>query len=340
MKYSYNWLKEFIPHNLPEAKELADILNYYIGETTLRKQGKDFILEIDIAVNRFADLGGHLHLARDIAAFLNLNFKSPVIRQPIKITTNQSDDLAIEIQNTNDCLQYCGLLISDVKICQSPLEIREKLISCGLRPINNIVDLTNFIMLEYNQPMHAFDYDKISSHKIVVRRAQQDEKITTLDNRSISLNQNILVIADSEKPLAIAGIKGGKEAEISKYTQNIVLESANFDSSLIYTTSKNLNLITDASIRFSHNLPKELTAEALQRAAQLIQKYHYGIICGPAIEASKMKSKPKVIILNIEKTSEFLGFDIKPKFLEQVFHKLEINFIRKNKNLYLTIIPY
>jgi phenylalanyl-tRNA synthetase beta chain len=314
------------------------LITYHIAETTLIKKGSDSILDIEIPANRIADLGSHLGLARDISSFLNLNLK-PITKGKIKIGKSNSS-LSIEVKDKKDCLQYHGLLIKNVKIKPSPKNIQDKLISCGLRPINNIVDITNFVMLEYGQPMHAFDYAKISGHKIVVRRATKNEKIDTLDDKTRKLNESILVIADKEKPLAIAGIKGGEDAGIDKETKDIVLESANFNSSLIYKTSKLLNLATDASLRFSHDLSPELTKEAIQRAAELIVKYASGKISGNIIEGVQNKFKPTIILLNLEKIYRFLGFNVSTKFIEQVFNRLNFKFSKKNPKLYIVEIPY
>ena len=360
MQYSYNWLKEYIPNKLPEAKKLAEILNYFIGETTYKKHGSDFVLNIDIPVNRFADLGGHLGLAREIATCLDLNLNQKLIKIPqIKFVNAKNSYLNIQVDDPNDCPQYCGLLIQNVEVKPSPKEIQSKLLSCGLRSINNIVDITNLVMLEYNQPMHAFDYDRINidqtadkrelnsinkhhsnSALIKIRRARAGEKITTLDGTPIELNENILVVANQYKPLAIAGIKGGEYAGITKNTKNIVLESANFNSSLIYKSSKYLNLSTDASCRFAHNLPQELTYVSLLKAAFLIKKYANGTIIEPAIRTNSKNNKPTIILLNLEKIYRFLGFNVDVKFLENILHKLEFQFVKRNPKLYLVSIPY
>jgi len=338
MKYSYNWLKELFKDKLPEAKKLADLLCFHIAETTCIKNGSDFILDIETPANRIADLGSHIGIARDISAFLNLNLK-PITKNKLKFGKSNSE-LTIEVKDKEACLQYCGLLIKNVKIKPSPKDIQEKLISCGLRPINNIVDITNLVMLEYGQPMHAFDYAKIKGHKILVRKAKATESIDTLDDKTRKLNENILVIADSEKPLAIAGIKGGEDAGIDKDTKDIVLESANFSSSTIYKTSKSLNLITDASIRFTHDLSPELTKDAIQRAAELIVKHASGKVSGSIIEAVQTKFKPTVILLNLEKIYRFLGFNASTKFIEQTFNKLGFTFTKRNPKLYVVTIPY
>ncbi len=338
MKYSYNWLKEIFKDKLPEVNKLSELLNYHIAETTISKLGNDHILDIEVPANRIADLGGHLGIARDISAFLNLKLK-PIPKNKIKISNTSSSDLSIEIKDKKDCLQYCGLLIENVKIKPSCKEIQKKLISCGLRPINNIVDITNLVMLKYGQPMHAFDYTKISGHKIIVRKAKAGETIDTLDDKQRKLNEHILVIADKEKPLAIAGIKGGEDAGIDKATKDIVLESANFNSVSIYKTSKSLNLTTDASVRFAHGLPPELTLDAIQRAAELIIEHANGKISGPIIQ-NTLKTNPTIILLNLEKIYRFLGFNISTKFIEQVFTKLEFKFTKRNPKLYIVTVPY
>ena len=158
-------------------------------------------------------------------------------------------------------------MIIDIKIGPSPKWLKEKLESIGQKSINNVVDATNYVMFETGQPLHAFDADKISGKKIIVRQAEKGEKITTLDNETIELDENVLVIADAKSPLALAGIKGGKKAEITNKTKTIVLESANFNAALIRNISKKIGLRTDASSRFEYGIDPNLTQEAIDRGS-------------------------------------------------------------------------
>ncbi len=194
------------------------------------------------------------------------------------------DFVDIQLSGRGHCLRYTARVLLGVKVGESPKWIQERLIACGLRPINNIVDVANYVMLATGQPLHTFDGDKIEDNpegkpsasngarKIIVRFAKVGEKITTLDGNRVDLDDDILVIADSKKPMAIAGIKGGKTPEIDRNTKTVVIEAANFNSQLIRAASQKINLKTDASLRFEHGIDQNLTESAADRAAFLIQK--------------------------------------------------------------------
>ena len=216
--------------------------------------------------------------------------------------TKGGDFVKIEIKDKDLCLRYCARVITEVKVGPSPKWIKDRLKICGIQSINNIVDAANYVMLETGQPLHAFDFDKIKSvnpksqipmSKIIVRRAKKGEKIITLDNKKYDLDENTLVIADSKEPLAIAGIKGGKKAEIDSKTKNIILESADFDRLNIYRTSKRINLQTDASIRFAAGLDPNLASEAVDQVAALIQRLAGGKILKGIVDVYPQKAFTK-----------------------------------------------
>jgi phenylalanyl-tRNA synthetase beta chain len=251
MNVSYNWLKTFFAKPLPQPQKLADILTLHSFENeSLIKKDNDYILGLDVLPDRAGDCLSHLGIAQECSAILNLKLSEPkiIIKEEKKIKAK--DLLQVEIKNKKDCRRYTARVLLDVKIKPSPKWIQEKLIACGLSPINNVVDATNYVMLEMGQPLHAFDYENISHKKIIVRRATAKEKLVSLSGLEYKLNEEILVIADASKPLALAGIKGGQNAEINQNTKTIVLESANFNPKLISQTARKINLRTDASIRF------------------------------------------------------------------------------------------
>jgi len=243
---------------LPEAplgKPLADFL-------------ADIVFDLEVTPNR-PDLLSVNGVAREIAALTNQSatlaeaeyeeWGSPI-----------GEQVSVVINDPDLCPRYCASLINNIKIGESPEWLKQRLLACGMRPINNIVDITNYIMLQYGQPLHGFDFKKIKEGRIIVRRATRGEMITTLDDEDRKLDNNTLVIADSDRAVAIAGVMGGTNSEVSQTTTSILLESANFNPASIHYTSHGLRLVSEASMRFERAIRPELTLPALKRATQLI----------------------------------------------------------------------
>ncbi|MFC1700885.1 phenylalanine--tRNA ligase subunit beta [Patescibacteria group bacterium] len=320
MKISYSWLKELVGKDLPKPKELADLLTMHSFETEVAEND---VLEVDVLPNRAHDCLSHLGIAREINAILGFTFKEKDFK--LKEKGNIKDYLTVKVEDKDLCLRYTGRVLKDVKIQDSSKQIQERLIACGLRPINNIVDITNYVMLKTGQPMHAFDFDKLSGgnkKSIVVRRAKHGESITILDGEAYNLDKDALLIADSENPLCIAGIKGGKSPEIDKNTENIILEAANFSSQSIRKTSLKLKLRTDASLRFEHCLDPNLTEQAIDMAAYLIQDSACGQVVGGLADVYSKKIKPIKIKLEVSKIKSLLGIDISNKEIKNILLRL------------------
>ncbi|MCX8016182.1 MAG: phenylalanine--tRNA ligase subunit beta [Patescibacteria group bacterium] len=343
MKFSYNWLKEYVPH-LPPAQKLASQLTLKSFEVEkIEKRAGDFILEINLPPNRFSDASGHLGLAKEISAILDIPFKLPSLNLK-EGKQKASNFVNVKIVDKNDCYRYSARVIFDVQVKESPKWLKQKLETCGLQSINNVVDATNYVMLLTGQPLHAFDYDKLTGKNIktiIVRRAKNNEKIETLDDRKISLDKDILLIADLKNPLAIAGIKGGKIAEIDAHTKRIVLESANFNPSLIRKASRKVGITTDASLRFERTISPLLTTEALDYVASLIQQLAGGRILKGIIDVFPQKFTKKVLGFNFEKFYHFIGFTIDKKFIEKKFESLGFKIIKKSSSdLFVEIPPH
>jgi len=297
MVFSYNWLQSFFKKKLPPPKELAVLLTVHFAEVEeIRKEGKDFALDIDVKPSRAGDCFSHLGIAREISAITGLIYRSStsIIRENKNIKAK--DFVRVEVKDKNACPRYTARVVTDVKVFPSPKWIRERLKVCGLRPINNIVDIANYGMLETGQPLHAFDGEKLAGKKIIVRFAKKREKIVTLDEEKYDLNEDILVIADEKKPVAIAGIKGGKLPEIDNKTKIVVLESANFNPKVIRKGSKTIDLKTDASWRFEHGIDPNLTEIGINRAAFLIQKIAKGKIAQGLIDFYPQKPPTKIFL--------------------------------------------
>lgn len=313
MIFSYNWLQSYFREKLPTPEKLAEILTMHSFENEyIEKKGSDYILSIDVLPDRAGDCFSHNGIAKEISVLLNKKITYP----KIKTKETLKDSISVDIENSDDCLRYTALIIKNVKIEESPKWLKEKLEVCGINSINNIVDITNYVMLETGQPMHVFDYDKISGG-IIIRKAKKGEKISLLGGKEYILDENVLIIADEEAPLAIAGIKGGQKAEITNETKNIVLESANFNHKLISTTARRLNIRTDASLRFEQNIDPNLTSYAIDRAASLI-----GLPSSTKIDVYKKKLKPWNIKINIDEINKTLGIDIPQKEVERILKSL------------------
>ena len=365
MIFSYNWLQSFFRKKLPPPRKLAELLTLHSFEVQeIEKRDKDFVLDLDVTPNRASDCFSHLGIAREISAIIpNSKFKIPNSRRRPKYSSVSVEDLVeIEIENKNDCPRYCARIIQGVKIQASPKWLQERLIACGMQPINNIVDATNYVMLELGQPLHAFDLDKIEisnlksqmpariatrsvaggsnlKKKIIVRRAKKGEKIEALDGKIYELNKDILVIADAKDPIAIAGIKGGRKAEITSETTNILIESANFNPHLIRRASKQLKLKTDASFRFEHGLDPNMAGIAIDRVTRLIQEIAGGKILKGKIDHYPNKVKPWRIYLNPKKVHSLLGVQIKEKEMKDILKRLGLTIKGKSRGYLIVEVP-
>lgn len=329
MIVSYSWLNSFFKKPLPQPEKLSEILTMHAFEVeSFERKKNDWILNIDVLPDRAGDALSHLGIARECAAILNLKMIYPVSKikeEGLKI----KDLLSVEVKDKN-CKRYSTRIISNIKVGPSPKWIADKLINCGINPINNIVDATNYVMLELGQPLHAFDYDKIEKNKIIVKHAKPGEKILLLNNTECVLDKKVMVIADEKRSLAIAGIKGGKHAEVDNNTKIIVLESANFDPKAIGQTARRLNIRTDASARFEHNLDPNLTEIALDRVCSIIKDIAQGEIQTGMIDVYKEKVKPKKIKLEIDLVNKILGINISLNETANILNRLGIKVLSKN----------
>ncbi|PIP24949.1 MAG: phenylalanine--tRNA ligase subunit beta [Candidatus Nealsonbacteria bacterium CG23_combo_of_CG06-09_8_20_14_all_36_12] len=330
MKFSYNWLKELTKTKFSPQK-LAELLTLHSFEINeVKKVDKDYLVDIDVLPNRMPDCASHIGIARETTAIT----KSKIKNQKSKIIEDKKlkskDLISVEVKDKDLCPRYCARVIMNIKVSPSPEWLKKRLKICGIQSINNIVDATNYVMLEMGQPLHAFDFDKLSKNKktIIVRRTKKRERITTLDNKKYDLEENILVIADNKEPLAIAGIKGGKKAEIDSKTKNIILESANFDRLNIYRTSKRINLQTDASLRFGAGLDPNLASQAIDRVAALIQKIAGGKITRGIVDVYPQKPSTKFwwgtkrIKLDLDCVERLLGIKIPVKEIKNILKGL------------------
>ncbi|MFW6278976.1 MAG: phenylalanine--tRNA ligase subunit beta [Bacillota bacterium] len=293
------------------------------GESFIGTVGLDeYVLQLDLTPN-YARCLGLLGIARELAAVLeDKEVKYPEI--DFTVTESESfDNVKVEIKDPDLCPRYTARLLKNVEIGPSPLWMQHRLRSAGIRPINNIVDITNYVLLEYNQPLHAFDYDQINGDRIIVRRAQEGENLLTLDDEQRSLTTEDLVIADQDEAIALAGVMGGAESEVSETTTTVLLESACFDPVSIRKTSRRLGLPSEASHRFERGIDIEALKEASNRAAQLMQKYAGAEISDDLVDEYPQPAEKKIIDLDPERVNQLLGLELKDNEIKNMLEKLE-----------------
>ncbi len=340
MIFSYNWLQSLIDRKLPKPKELAQLLTMHSFEIDeVKKVGSDYAIDIDILTNRGHDCFSHIGIVRECAAVLGFKYKEPAVKLKENLKIKTKDLVSLEVKNKNDCSRYTARIIAGVKIGSSPKWMQERLKACGLRPINNIVDIANYVMLETGQPLHAFDLDKVTKQKIVVRRAKLGEKIITLDNENYGLDENVLLIADFKGPIGIAGIKGGRSSGIDEKTTRVIVESANFSPKVIRTGSKRLKLKTDASWRFEHGIDLNLTEAAINMAMALIQKIAGGQITKGLIDFYPNKKRPSVLKLNLKDVEGFLGVKIPEQKIKKILNNLGFDVFGKSGQTIKVRVP-
>lgn len=268
----------------------------------------DEVIDFEITSNR-PDCLSMVGIAREAAVTLETSYREPEIVLDPGIG-NIDDEAKVIVEDPHLCSRYCARVVKDVKIGPSPRWMRRRLAAAGIRPINNIVDITNFVMLELGQPMHAFDIDKVAQRTIVVRKAEQNERLITLDEQARDLTEDMLVIADPEKAVGIAGVMGGYNTEITPGTRNIILESAKFDGGSVRLTSKALGLRSEASSRFEKGVDIINVERAIDRAVQLIQNLDAGTVVEGKIDVCSDDLAPRIIKTQWKKINRLLGLKL------------------------------
>lgn len=303
-------------------------LDKFIGKNIINVLGADdTVIEFEITSNR-ADCFSILGLSREAAITMGGKFAKPEINVTPDLAIKTADEIQVDVQAPDLCPRYCAWLVKDVKIEPSPKWMRDELSAAGVRPINNIVDITNYVMLEYGQPMHAFDRRNIAGSKIIVRRAFEGEVITTLDEQERALNPNMLVIADSEKAIGLAGIMGGLNSEIKDDTTEIVFEAAIFDAVTIRRGGKSVGLRTESSSRFEKGLDCITCYEAIQRAVSLVNQLGAGKVCTDMIDVYPTPKQERKVKCDVDSINKFIGIDATREKMEEILTNLEckVNF--------------
>lgn len=283
--------------------------------------GLDKVVEFEITSNR-PDCLSVFGLARETAATLKTPFRELDIQVKEEGTGNACEMATVIIEDADLCPRYSARIVTDVRIAPSPVWMQRRLAAAGMRPISNIVDITNYVMLELGQPMHAFDFDSVKDGQIIVRRAKAGEHIVTLDDQDRTLEPDMLMIADPERCIGIAGVMGGANTEVSASTTRLLLESANFHGPLIRVTGKKLGLRSEASGRFEKGLDPQNTLTALNRCAQLIEMLGAGKVVPGVIDCDKSDKTPKTIVLDVDRVNRFLGTTLSKDDMLDIFRPI------------------
>ena len=330
MKVVYNWLKEFVevkasPEDLRTRLSLVGIAVDAIDATAAGP-----VLDAEITANR-PDCLGHLGIAREVAAIYRVPLK-PLHPNLKEITEKAGGATRVEIEAPELCGRFTARVIRGVKVQPSTDWLRQRLEAIGEKSINNVVDVTNYVMFELGHPLHAFDFDKLAEHQLVVRRAQPGEKIKTLDGGEHKLTKDMCVIADAQRAVSIGGIMGGANSEISLSTKDILIECAWFDPISIRRSAKALGLRTEASYRFERGADPEMTELASRRAAELIQQVAGGEILAGAVDIYPHREPEKKIELSRKELLRVMGADVPDRDIEQILSALGFHPVRVDSN--------
>lgn len=309
-----------------DAKVGADPLVYLNLEDT--------IYELDIHKHRNNDCYYHIGFAYEISAILNKKVKMPEIKYN-EIDDDINNHFNLEIK-TKKCPYYLAKMVTDVEVKESPDFIKKRLSSAGMRPINNVVDISNYVMLEYGQPLHFFDKDKLGD-KIIVRDAENNEKIITLDDKKRTLSEKDIVISNTSEAIAIAGVMGGQNTEVDNNTKTILIESAIFDPVSIRYTAANQNLRSEASIRFGKGLNYEYTDLAINRACQLLEKYANAKVLKGIVKYDTVDKSEKIVKFKAEDINKMLGITISESDMEKELGRLDFKYEKNNSEFIVTI---
>lgn len=294
----------------------------------------DAVLELGLTPNR-ADCLNMIGVAYEVAAILDRDVKLPTVTSE---ATNSADYVTVSVEAKEDAPYYSAKLVKGVKVGPSPLWLQARLMSAGIRPINNVVDITNYILIEYGQPLHAFDYNKLNSNQIIVRHAKENEKIVSLDGEERSLQPHHLVIATEKEAVAIAGVMGGQNTEVDENTVDVLIESAVFRGQSVRQTSKDLGLRSESSARFEKGIDSSRTFAASERAAQLMAELAGGSIIEGTVVADHLENEVQVVSVTVSKINNVLGTSIDAETVKDIFRRLRLE-ATQDGELFTVTVP-
>jgi len=330
-----NWLKEYVDFDLGTS-ELADKLTMVGLEVEeVKDVAGEAVLLLKVTSNR-GDCLSMIGVAREVAAILGSKLKIEDLK--VKESKEETSSLAeVEIASPHLCPRYSARIIKGVKVAPSPLWLQKRLKAAGVRPINNLVDATNYVMWEQGQPLHAFDYELLGMKKIIVRKAKEGERMVTLDGEARELSEDVLVIAEPLRAVAIAGVMGGLNTEVSEKTKVVLLESAHFNPVSVRMSARKLSLSTEASFRFERGVDPQGTVLALNRVAKIIKEIAGGEITKGVIDCYPKTILPKVISFRPQRANKILGTNLSSLEMEEILSRLELKVDKEEKSLKVTV---
>jgi len=321
MRVPLSWLQEFVPIESDVDKIAHTLEMAGLGVEGIEEFEGDVVFDLEVTPNR-GDWLSVYGVARELAAMLNLPLKPLTISVP-ETEADISEFAKVRIDAPDLCPRYSARLVLGVTVTESPDWLKRRLEACGVRPINNIVDITNYVLFELGQPLHAFDFDTLHGRQIIVRRAKDGEFIYTLDEVRRELDSSMLVIADADRPVALAGIMGGLETAISPFTKNVLIESAHFTPSGIRKTARKLGMRTESSYRFERWVDPSGTVRAADRAAQLMAEIAGGKVCRGIIDVHPNPIEPAQVSVRTERVRKLLGIDISTEEIAAMLKRLQ-----------------
>lgn len=335
MKVTYNWLKEYGDSRLSPTELAEALTGVGLVVAEVRSLRGDHILEIEVTSNR-PDCLGVIGIAREVAALTRSALRLPAVDyRPGKTPI----DVAVRVEDADLCPRYTARVIRGVKVGPSPSWLKERLEAIGLRPINNVVDITNYVLLECSQPLHAFDLDRLEEKRIEVRRAIRGERLETIDGTKQDLNPEVLIIADGQRPVAIAGVMGGRDTEVGEDTRNILLESAKFKPSTVRRAARRLAMATDSSYRFERGVDIEGVDWASKRACKLIQEIAGGEVSNGVVDLYPNKFQEVTISLRMSRLNAVLGTRIERKTTEDILSRLGLRVRSRDREELEVTVP-
>lgn len=337
MNVSYKWLKEYVDFDLT-PDELAEKLTF-IGLEVERMTpvGDDFCIELELTSNR-PDCLSIIGVAREVAVACGKKIGLPdcSVKTEGEVTAELT---SVEILDSALCPRYSAQVIRDVEIKESPDWLKEKLEVIGVRPVNNVVDVTNFVTMEFGQPLHAFDYDKLAENRIVVRCAKKGESITAINGKNYNLECDMLAICDAREPVAIAGVMGGLFSEVTERTKNVLLESAYFEPMSVRKTSRQLVLESAASYRFERGVDPELIMPASMRAARLITETAGGRLAPEPVDVNHQKIETNCATLRFSRIPKLTGYEVQPERVIEILNLLGLETTALDKKSVTVSVP-
>ena len=319
----------------PEAPEYGIYIfpeDAVVGESAIKALGlDDVVFEYEITSNR-VDCYSVIGIAREVAATFGKKFVPPVVKETGN-DENANDYVTVEVADKDLCPRYCARVVKNIKIAPSPKWMQRRLASNGIRPINNIVDITNYVMEEYGQPMHAYDYDTLAGHKIVVRRAENGEKFTTLDGQERTMDDSVLMICDGERAVGIAGIMGGENSMITDNVKTMMFEAACFDGTNIRLSAKKIGLRTDASGKFEKGLDPNNAQAAINRACQLIEELGAGEVVGGMADVYSKRKEPVRVKFEPERINALLGTNLSSEQMLDYLANVELAYDEESNEI-------